>query len=83
MVTIRPAVAEMLREDEWAGGRTEMSKPIYAFSNSVNAAKHRIKLYTYFKLKRREVFTKKRDFLATENLTSLLFTAKLSGLTCS
>lgn len=83
MVTIRPSEAELLREDEWAGGRTEMSKPIYAFSNSVNAAKHKIKLYTYFKLKRREVFTEKRGFLAKENLTSLMFTAKLSGLTCS
>ena len=50
-----------------------MSKPIYAFSNSANAAKHKIKLYTYFKLKRRTVFTEKRNFLAKENLTSLLF----------
>ena len=58
MVTILSAVAELLREDEWAGGRTEMSKPIYAFS----AAKHKIKLYTYFKLKRRTAFTEKGTF---------------------
>lgn len=39
-----------------------MTKQIYAFRNSANAVKNKVKLYTYFKLKRQTVFSEKGTF---------------------
>jgi hypothetical protein len=45
-----PARVCYMRVGGWAGGRTDMTKPIYACHNFANAAKNKVKLHSYFKL---------------------------------